>query len=178
MGLDAVSYLIPEAPEEAVVSVNQLRTVSRNGLEEMRKQIHHIAPEREGESLAAQLRTIAAEFAVHTGTCIEFEAAGPDISVPLPATIALTRCLQESLTNAKRHGGARKIHVSLTVLPERLSLAIDDDGCGMEEVRFGFGLSAMQERIEACQGELEVESKKDGGTTVRCRLPLKSRRAG
>ncbi|WP_335695274.1 sensor histidine kinase, partial [Neobacillus drentensis] len=59
IGLDAVSYLINEAPEEAVVSVNQLRTVSRKGLEEMRKQIHHIAPEREGESLSAQLRRIA-----------------------------------------------------------------------------------------------------------------------
>jgi len=175
MGLDAVAYLIAEDPEEAMVSVNQLRSVSREGLEEMRKQIHHIAPENKGVTLSAQLNSIAKEFAAHTLTHVEFEVDGADISVPLPITMILVRCLQESLTNAKRHGGAEQIHISLAVSPDLLRLEIRDDGCGMEELRFGFGLSAMQERIEAHQGELKVKSKKNSGTVVICHLPLKSR---
>ncbi|TVX99862.1 sensor histidine kinase [Cohnella terricola] len=178
MGLDAVSYLITDASEEAVVSINQLRVVSRKGLDEMRKQIHHIAPEREGETLSAQLRRIATDFAVHTDTSIEFEADETDIAVPLPVTMSLVRCLQESLTNAKRHGGATQIHISLTVLPELLTLTIHDNGCGMEEIHYGFGLSVMQERIEAYQGELLVRSNKNSGTTVLCKLPLKNRKGG
>jgi len=175
MGLDAVSYLISEAPEEARVSVNQLRMVSRKGLEEMRKQVHHIAPGNEGGTLSVQLKRIANEFAAHTLTRIEFEVDGEDIAAPLPISMILIRCLQESLTNAKRHGGAGQIHITLTVLPDFLTLEICDDGCGMEEVRFGFGLSAMRERIEAHQGELMVKSKINSGTVVICHLPLKSR---
>jgi len=178
MGLDAVSYLIKEAPEEAVHNVNQLRTVSRKGLEEVRKQIHHIAPSEEGGSLPTQLRRIAGEFAVHTGTVIEFEAVGPEVSVPLPLTLTLVRCLQESLTNAKRHGGANQIHITLETRPDRLTLAVHDDGYGMEQVHYGFGLSVMQERLEAYQGELQVKSDTNSGTTILCQLPLKSRRAG
>lgn len=178
MGLDAVSYLIKEYPEEAVANVNQLRTVTRNGLEEMREQIHHIAPERENESLDSQLGRIANAFAVHTGTCIEFESIGPIASTPLPVTMTLVRCLQESLTNAKRHGGAKHIRIVLTVQAEWINLTIHDNGCGMDEVRFGFGLQQMRERIEVYQGELELTSTLNAGTTVVCRLPLRNRKVG
>ncbi|MEH7087297.1 ATP-binding protein, partial [Neobacillus drentensis] len=75
-------------------------------------------------------------------------------------------------------GGAGQIHVSFTVLPDLLTLMIHDDGCGMEEVHYGFGLSMMQERIEAYQGELKVKSNKNGGTTVHCQLPLTNRKVG
>jgi len=178
MGLDAVSYLITEAPDEAIQNINQLRMVSRNGLEEVRKQIHHIAPSREGESLSVQLKRLAGEFAVNTATNIEFEAMGPEVSVPLPITMTLVRCLQESLTNAKRHGSAEHIHISFTVETDRLTLAIHDNGCGMDEVKYGFGLSVMQERIEAYQGELQVKSNKNSGTIVLCHLPLNTRKVG
>ena len=179
-GLDAVSYMLEEASVEVVESVNLLRTVSRKGLEEMRQHIHHIAPEHGEQSLSAQLKRIASEFAVHTRTSIEFEANGLDVlhlSVPLPITMTLVRCLQESLTNAKRHGGAEHIHISLAVLQGQLALRIQDDGCGMEEIQYGFGLSAMQDRIEAYQGELKITSGKNSGTTVLCLLPYRDRRA-
>lgn len=178
MGLDAVAYLIPEAPDEAIQNINQLRMVSRNGLEEVRKQIHHIAPSRERGSLSMQLKRLAGEFAVSTGTNIEFEASGSEVSVPLPITMTLVRCLQESLTNAKRHGNAENIHISFAVEPDHLTLVIHDNGCGMEEVKYGFGLSVMQERIEAYQGELQVKSNKNSGTIVLCHLPLNTRKLG
>ncbi|MFC5529536.1 sensor histidine kinase [Cohnella yongneupensis] len=178
MGLDAVSYLITEAPDEAIQNINHLRMVSRNGLEEVRKQIHHIAPSREVESLSVQLKRLAGEFAVNTATNIEFEAMGPEVSVPLPITMTLVRCLQESLTNAKRHGRAEHIHISFAVETDRLTLAIHDNGCGMDKVKYGFGLSVMQERIEAYQGELQVKSNKNSGTIVLCHLPLNTRKVG
>jgi len=177
MGLDSVSYLIAEAPEEALATVNKLRVVSRTGLEEMRKQVHHIAPdEHEGDSIAARLERIAEEFAALTGTHVTFQKDGEDNFVPLSLALILLRCLQESLTNAKRHGGARQIEVSFTTSIELLTLAIQDDGFGVDDIRFGFGLAAMRERIEAYQGELTVTSQTDCGTVVTCRLPLKNRK--
>ncbi|WP_456275998.1 sensor histidine kinase [Bacillus sp. AK128] len=177
MGLDAVSYLMTTAPDEAKESINQLRNVSRNGLEEVRNQIHHIVPTHDKESLIIQLRRIANEFSIHTGTIIDFEARGEDGAVALPHTLTLVRCLQESLTNAKRHGGASRIHISLLVQPDEIKLTVKDNGAGMEEVHYGFGLSVMKERLESYQGELLVESSQKG-TTVSCQLPIKNRKVG
>jgi signal transduction histidine kinase len=178
MGLDAVSYLIKEEPEEAVVNINQLRNVSRKGLEEIRNQIHHIAPPDEGETLSYQLKKIASEFALNTGTKIDFEVHGVDSIVSLPLSLTLIRCLQESLTNAKRHGAANYINVQFTIEQNQLLLVIEDNGKGMENIVFGFGLSAMRGRIESYQGELIIESSNNGGTKIVCQLPLKNRKAG
>lgn len=178
VGLDAVSYTMKVWPEEAKQSVDHLRTIARSGLEEMRRHVHHIAPSKEGLPLSKQLREIADEFAVHTGTWIDFESAGPEISIPLPLTLTLVRCLQESLTNAKRHGNAEHILITLASEADRLILTVRDDGCGMEEVCYGFGLSVMEERLSAYQGELQVTSERMNGTTIRCQLPLKTRKAG
>ncbi|MBM7659896.1 signal transduction histidine kinase [Bacillus mesophilus] len=177
MGLDAVAYLINSSPEEATKNINQLRVVSRNGLEEVRNQIHHIVPSHERETLSEQLKKIANEFSLHTGTSITFEGKGPEVIVPLPFLTTLVRCLQESLTNAKRHGGATQIHITLTFEAEEMSLTIKDNGSGMDEIQFGFGLAGMKERLEAYQGELKVKSDKSG-TMVICLLPIKNRKAG
>lgn len=178
MGLDAVTYLIKEEPEEAIANINQLRKVSRKGLEEIRHQIHHIAPPDEGETLSNQLKQIAREFAVNSGTKIDFEMLGNDMTVSLPISLTLIRCLQESLTNAKRHGGASYISIHFTIERDYLLLAIEDNGKGMDHIEFGFGLTAMRERVESYQGELEIESSKNVGTKIICQLPLKKRKAG
>ncbi|QOR66609.1 sensor histidine kinase [Cytobacillus suaedae] len=178
MGLDAVSYLIKEEPEEAINNINQLRKVSRKGLEEIRNQIHHIAPPDEGGTLSTQLKQIASEFSLNTGTQIQFEMVGKDTRVSQTISLTLIRCLQESLTNAKRHGGASLIEIRFMIEQEQLILTIEDNGRGMKNTEFGFGLTAMRERIESYQGELTIDSSENGGTTVTCQLPLKTRKAG
>jgi len=178
MGLDAVSFLIRDEPEEALQNVKQLSRISREGLEEVRRQIHHISPLKEDGPISNQLKSIAAEFSLSTGTEIKLDVNGTDVIVHPQVSLILIRCLQESLTNAKRHGKADCINILFNSEPHQLSLAIHDNGCGMDEVVFGFGLSSMRERIETFQGTLEIESIKGKGTTVVCQLPYKIGKAG
>jgi signal transduction histidine kinase len=177
MGLDATSYLLRTEPVEAQESIRLLRAAASKGLDEVREQIHHIAPMGEDESLSVQLRRIAEEFALHTGTTVDYAEVVADITVPMSIKAVLVRCLQESITNAKRHGGANHIRISFELQPEHASLVIHDDGSGMENIQYGYGLKAMQERIEAYHGELQMISDPNSGTMVKCHMPLKQRKA-
>ena len=87
----------------------------------------------------------------------------------------LYRCLQESLTNAVRHGKASNISVQLHFDDQQLRLQIEDNGIGMKEIQFGFGLSGMKERLEQVQGTLSVQSNVEQGTLIICNIPLQTK---
>jgi signal transduction histidine kinase len=173
MGLDAASYLMKTSPEKAQEQVDVLSDVMRKSLREIRTQIHQISPSEEREDVPSQLKKIADEFALHTKTNIHFEHIGlHEINISSQATITLIRCLQESLTNAIRHGNANEIMITLKADFSHLILLIQDNGIGIREVSFGFGLNGMKERLESLQGRLNIESKENEGTVVTCFLPV------
>lgn len=175
MGLDAASYLIETSPAKAKEQVERLGDVMRQSLGEIRTHIHQIAPAGEPEELVARLKRVANQFTLHTKIHVDFEHK---INSPAPRStsvaLTLTRCLQESLTNAVRHGGATMILVSLNEDSSMVTLTIKDNGKGMDEAGFGFGLSGMKERIDALNGELKIESGPGSGTKVICLLPTAS----
>lgn len=171
MGMDAVSYLIESSPDKAVAKLEVLRKVTRNGLEEIRRSIHQIAPLDEQLSLTQQISRLANEFAVHTGTQVKIETTGEEQDLPLQLKLTLVRCLQESLTNAKRHGQAPYVQIVLSFLPDQISLVIKDNGVGTDKLTLGFGLNSMKERLAAWRGELLAHSSPDLGTTVTCNVP-------
>ena len=111
----------------------------------------------------------------------------PDIvwSLDLPAEIALPdeaasltlyRVVQECLTNVVRHAGARSVEVTVQDEPGRIgsgiTVSVRDDGRGFPpDLRFGFGLLGIAERIRARHGRLRVSSGPAGGALVEAFLP-------
>ena len=63
--------------------------------------------------------------------------------------------------------------VRLTLDRRVLRLQVIDDGVGFapDEVRRGFGLRSMRERVEALGGELVIRSEEGKGTTVEALVP-------
>jgi len=173
MGMDAVSYLIEMAPEKAKEKLDVLRNVTRNGLEEVRRSIHQIAPKSDDSTLTQQLARLANEFAVHTGTVVQFTNTGLEPEMAKQTQLTLIRCLQESLTNAKRHGNAANVEIGLEFHDSQVLLRVEDDGLGTENLEAGFGLKAMRERLAALQGTLHVVSSPGAGTVVTCIVPLR-----
>jgi signal transduction histidine kinase len=173
MGLDAVSFLMKTSPEKAQEQLDMLSSVMRKSLGEIRTQIHQISPSGEREELPFQLKKIADEFALHTKTTIQFEHIGhQNINISSHGTITLVRCLQESLTNAIRHGNANEIMITLKADSSHVILLVQDNGIGIRDVSYGFGLNGMKERLESIQGGLSMESKENEGTIVTCYVPI------
>jgi PAS domain S-box-containing protein len=85
----------------------------------------------------------------------------------------ILRVIQEALTNARRHSGARSVKVGLSLEDGELVAEVADNGRGFgPRIAPGVGLSSMRERAAALGGKLEIESQVGQGTRVRLRVPL------
>ena len=87
--------------------------------------------------------------------------------------IAAYRIVQEALTNAVKHGHARRIAVEVQEDEAAIELSVRDDGEGFDPgaKAGGFGLPGMQERVELLEGSLSIDSAPGRGTVVRATLP-------
>ena len=119
-------------------------------------------------SLVRRNRTMA------RGCEISLEVGEQVPSVPLGETgTQVSRIIQEALTNARRHSGAKRVLVSLEMDGSDLLTEVSDDGRGFgPETPPGVGLGSMRERAVLSGGELEIESELERGTSVRLRVPL------
>jgi two-component system sensor histidine kinase UhpB len=111
----------------------------------------------------------------HPEISIEFDVGPPEVSFGEIADATLYRLIQESLTNAIRHGRPRTIKVSIRHAEEGdIRLQVSDDGVGLSATteRTGLGLAGMKERISALGGTLSVRNHVDGqGASVTAWLP-------
>ena len=84
--------------------------------------------------------------------------------------------MQESATNAVRHGCADHVEAEAFEGEGLLHVTIRDDGGGIpDEHRTGFGLSGMRERVGALGGTFALD-KASPGTVVRITLPVPTER--
>ena len=93
--------------------------------------------------------------------------------VPLAPPVALTAyyVATEALANVVKHAGASSARIELRAAGEHAELRVADDGVGGADPAGG-GLSGLQERVRAVDGELRVRTAPGGGTVIEARLPL------
>lgn len=85
--------------------------------------------------------------------------------------LTIFRCVQESVTNAVRHGGATRVEAAAAQKDGVVHVEIRDDGTGLPaEHRIGLGLSGMRERVEALQGTFTLDNAAPGAI-VRIAIP-------
>ena len=87
--------------------------------------------------------------------------------------VPLHRIIQEAVSNAVRHSGARHVSIDCIQEPGAVIVRVRDDGSGIgDHAKAGFGLSGMRERIEALGGSLDIASVTGQGTVIAARLPV------
>ncbi|MEJ2502537.1 MAG: sensor histidine kinase [Gemmatimonadota bacterium] len=130
-----------------------------------------------GPAIESHVRHIseasAAPVAVHTEGVGRLES--PD------AELALYRIVQEAITNALRHSGARRIDVDVERCNGAVVATVRDDGSGFDvfavmatpERDHGLGLFGMRERAEYVGGRVDVRSEAGQGTVVRAAVPTR-----
>lgn len=97
----------------------------------------------------------------------------PDLPPVAPSVVLnAMRIVQEAITNALKHAGARVVRIQADWDGQRLQLDVADDGIG-DAGRFvaGRGLIGMRRRAETIGATLQIQSD-GGGTRVRLELPL------
>jgi signal transduction histidine kinase len=91
---------------------------------------------------------------------------------PRRAQVVL-RCVQEIVTNAVRHAGARNLWLRFERTADgELRLEARDDGRGAGEFSPGNGLSGMRERLAELGGRLDITTGSRQGFALSAWLPL------
>jgi signal transduction histidine kinase len=118
-----------------------------------------------------------------SGTTVELTVEDLPASVALPVKIALFRALQETLSNATRHGHSGRVRVALTGTVDRdrgvvpgMELTVTDDGTGFDTNTLprseGLGLAGIREQAEILGGSFSIRSVPGQGAAVRVWWPV------
>lgn len=103
-----------------------------------------------------------------------------DARFPPAVESACFRLVQEAVTNALRHSGAREVSVGVRQEEDSLVVCVRDDGRGFDPADAwartaaggSAGLAGMQERVALAGGSFELVSRPGEGAQVRARLPI------
>lgn len=170
LNLEVASHLAQGEAREQIEKTKALTRVLLSDVREVVSRLRHNDP----VDLTAALHALQS---VVDRPVINVEI-GNDVTVtdPLIAQVVL-RTVQEIVTNAVRHSGARNLWLKLSAEDRALALAARDDGSGTDHVSFGNGLRGMRERIEQIHGTMHVASMRGEGFEVNVRIPLQESNA-
>jgi signal transduction histidine kinase len=169
------------AREDASALRDAAETADAHLGEEMRKLRDLIAELRPAAlddlGLGPAIESLAKRQAAIGGFAVELDIAlESDQRLGHDTETAIYRIVQEALSNAVKHARADIVQLRVTQLPDRVQVAVEDDGRGFDPdgVRAGFGLTGMRERALLAGGRLWVNSADGGPTRVTAVLPLPS----
>lgn len=126
---------------------------------------------REGEPLVLSVERLATRLCDRAGVALRLEV-DDDAAAEDRRREVLLRVLAEAIGNALQHADPSLISVELRGQGSSLRLGVADDGKGFDEgtPTSGFGLTGMQERVEAVGGEFSLSTALGRGTRIEVRL--------
>lgn len=116
------------------------------------------------------------EFERRTGIECYLIEDDNDLRVDDQCATAFFRILQESLNNIARHAHATEVRIELELKNFSLSMAIRDNGIGLQpgsRNRPGsFGLVGIEERVNILGGTFSIKSEPGAGTVLLVKIPI------
>ena len=173
------SVLQQKLAEHGLVEAHDAREIESllsEAIEQARNQALGLHPVRlEAEGLKTALHELAAGICDVFG--IECACTFPD-SAKIPdhaVAIHFYRIAQEAISNAIKHGKAKKIQLQLAERDGGFHLSIQDDGNGFtlpQSAHNGMGMHIMNYRARTIGATLEVHHGERRGITITCSLPV------
>jgi signal transduction histidine kinase len=106
----------------------------------------------------------------------ETQALGNPLALRPQDQLPVLRIVQEGLTNALKHSGAKTITLKAGVTDNGLEIRIEDDGHGFDvdeakALAAGKGLNNLEKRARVLGGQLQISSS-ERGSVIWLRVPL------
>jgi signal transduction histidine kinase len=138
-------------------------------IRDVRETLHDLRSDvSEQRSIVDALRTHLDRVAERSGLAVSLDLAGAERLAP-GAERELWRLALEAITNVERHARATTVAVRYDVTTEQATLAIADDGIGLNPTAIAadrYGMIGMRERAAAIGAVIRFESSPGRGTTV------------
>lgn len=172
VGIDACIATVDVAPDATKNQLVKLSEVARNGLLEIRKSVSELKPDSiERLNLDSAITKMITDMKAITDVEIYFDCRTEQLKFDEDEEMAIYRVIQESLTNAVRHGKAKKIWIVMDKADSLVKLEIKDNGIGCENIVSGFGTKHIAERIKMLGGSVSFSS--NNGFCVNAEIPIR-----
>ena len=178
--LVALETLNGSNPGQEQPEIRLLRRVeeeARDALQEVRRLILDLRPAALDDlGLVPALRWYGESRLEQSGTAFTLEVRGHEARLTAPIETVLFRILQEAVNNIAKHAEARRGHLLLEFLGDKVTGTVEDDGRGFDPeaagAKGGVGLAGMQERASLVGGILTIASQPGQGTRISVSIPL------
>lgn len=171
-GIDACTTMMDYAPNEVKNQLNIISDVARQGIKEVRRSVRALRPDvLEKLNFQEAIRQLIIDISKTAKVKVEFSNFIEDFKFTTDEEDAIYRVIQEGITNSIRHGKATSIRINVNKENEFLKLEIEDNGIGCKEIKKGFGLQHIKERISLLNGD--VYYKGDDGFTLVVLIPIR-----
>jgi signal transduction histidine kinase/uncharacterized membrane protein YvlD (DUF360 family) len=167
MNLRAVERMLPARPEAALALVAEARETSLRALSDLRDLVRGICPP-----------VLADRGLGHAVRALALDTPFPvDLDIDLPGRLttpvesACYFAVAETLANAVRHSGARRVHIRMQHAAGLLRVQVADDGAGGADPARGSGLRGVEQRLGSFDGILAVSSPPGGPTMIAMEVP-------
>lgn len=157
-GVDACIAMIDINPEATKKQLMVISKVVREGIVDVRNSLNKLRPGAlEQHGFKGAIENMIEEFTSVSDLTISLDYRLDKVDFENTKEDILFRVIQESVTNAVRHGDATHIDISLYIEDNSLYLKIQDNGQGCEEIHYGFGLKQMKERLGMINGKVAYD---------------------
>jgi signal transduction histidine kinase len=180
MLLRAARSDLADGPQAAVERMSQAERTAAENLEDARRFVGALTPTPlAGTPLSEALQRLTARLSEESRMEGRYRCEGTPYPLPTTHEVALLRVAQGALANVRKHAHARAVTVTLSYMPDAVTLDVVDDGRGFDAQRIesaplggsGFGLRSMRGRLADLAGTLVIESEPGAGTAVAATIP-------
>ena len=160
----------PEKQEE----VQKLSGILSESADEVRSISHQMMPKALTDlGLIEALEDMLSKSLGMNNIEYQFEYFGISEQLNERIEISLYRVAQELINNIIKHSKATNIAIQLFKKAGKVILVVEDNGVGLKsEATDGHGLLNMKSRINAVNGEMNLEPSPKSGTLATIRIPL------
>ncbi|OME91658.1 MULTISPECIES: sensor histidine kinase [Paenibacillus] len=180
MMMEAALHIVPQDSGRGMDMLHQIRDQLGESMEQMRSAVKQMNPVRritDDYSLDRLLEETGRETGIETDLILQ--------GIPYPLypsqQVVLYKNAREAITNAIRHGEAKRIQIILHYGDQDVRMEVSNDGTVQEPAGHeaapdhqGIGMSSMLERTQVVGGTLEV--RRTVPFTVITRLPVYQKR--
>jgi signal transduction histidine kinase len=142
------------------------RSHAQKGLIDIRQGIKHLRERAvKGRSDIAEIIALTSAFEKASHITVDTNIVSHEVmNLRLPENVSnvLFRLIQESVTNAVRHGRASRILIFLECQGGELRVNISDNGTGSKVITEGFGILGMKERLAEVNGRIDFMDSAQG----------------
>lgn len=173
-GLEACIEILGINPDLTKTQMEKLLGLSRKGLDDVRRSVKELKVDKIVKSdFIEAIKELVQDINDCTPVDVELQILGQQMKLKEDEQQILYRIIQESITNAIRHGKASNISLDIEFIHHELQISIQDNGGGCDQVEEGFGLSHIREWLELLNGRMSYTSSGGKGFLLNVSIPIR-----